>query len=308
MTEVIINHGVLEGRKDTDYVAGENSPLGYEVNIPSGDWTPHVPTPETQWGTGGDKMNCVTQSFHNQVEAELIFQMKVGTMPISHLQFLSDNGFLDSNGHPNFNDRISAILNETTHDGNWLYKVADTARKVGLFPETMLPSDENLSWSEYYDKSKITPEMLALGKKFLEYFDITYEWVNVTAPELTKHLKQAPLQVVIPGHAVVEITNPDPLKYFDTYNPFIKSTPLSKLSSALKTIIKPKEIKPMFPIKKVKINGAHGVLIDTPNGAQIIKATSEEIWRSWSKQDSYRIHSVNSDSSTDWSVDLEINY
>lgn len=63
----------------------------------------------------------------------------------------------------------------------------------------------------------------------------------------------------------------------------------------------------MFPIKKIKFNGAHSVLIDTPNGAQIIKATSEDIWRSWSKQNSYKMKTVNPDGSTNWDVDGEIN-
>lgn len=64
----------------------------------------------------------------------------------------------------------------------------------------------------------------------------------------------------------------------------------------------------MFKVKKVKINGAYGVLIDTPNGAQIIKATNEEQYRSFSKPDSYQAHTVNTDGSTDFTVDLEISF
>jgi hypothetical protein len=69
----------------------------------------------------------------------------------------------------------------------------------------------------------------------------------------------------------------------------------------------PKE-QTMFKVKKVKINGAYGVLVDTPNGAQIIKATNEEQYRSFSKPDSYQAHTVNADGSTDFTVDLEINF
>jgi hypothetical protein len=64
----------------------------------------------------------------------------------------------------------------------------------------------------------------------------------------------------------------------------------------------------MFKVKKIKINGAYGVLIDTPNGAQIIKATNEAQYRSFSKPDSYQAHTVNADGSTDFTVDLEINF
>jgi hypothetical protein len=64
----------------------------------------------------------------------------------------------------------------------------------------------------------------------------------------------------------------------------------------------------MFKIKKVKINGSYGVLIDSPNATDIVKAIDENEWRSFSKADSYQIHSVNTDGSTDFSVDLEINF
>lgn len=107
----------------------------------------------------------------------------------------------------------------------------------------MLPSDKNLSWAEYYDKSKITPEMLALGQKFLQYFDISFEWVVVRKDVLVHHLQHAPLQIVIPGHAIVQIRQiADVTRYFDTYNPFVKNTLLSNVKSALKVIITPRDI------------------------------------------------------------------
>ena len=64
----------------------------------------------------------------------------------------------------------------------------------------------------------------------------------------------------------------------------------------------------MFPIKKIKVNGAFCVLVDMPNGAIITKAEDEAEWRSYSKSDSYRVQTVNADGSTNWDVDLEINF
>ena len=61
-------------------------------------------------------------------------------------------------------------------------------------------------------------------------------------------------------------------------------------------------------VKKCKINGVFAVLIDTPNGAQIIKALDEAMWRSWNKPDSYRLSTVNNDGTTNWTVNLEINF
>jgi hypothetical protein len=64
----------------------------------------------------------------------------------------------------------------------------------------------------------------------------------------------------------------------------------------------------VFPTKKVKVNGSYGVLIDTPNMTNITKAEDEAEWRSYSKSDSYKINSVNPDGSTNWDIDLEINF
>lgn len=234
------NRGVRLGKQPTDYIAGVNSPLAYQIILDDGNWKPYTPTPEVQWGKGGDKMNCVTQSYHNVCETRLTYLIQNGKLPERHLSFLRDNGYIDANGKVNFNDRISAILNNTTKDGNWLYVVADSARNYGLFPETILPSDENLSWEEYYNKALITPEILEVGKKFRELFEMPYEWVSVTQSELLKHLKHAPLQIVFPNHAVCEVFGEaDIVTYFDTYDPFIKTINRSYLTSAMKIIINP---------------------------------------------------------------------
>lgn len=318
MPEEIINHGVLVGESPlgTDYHADVNSPLGFEPRRPSGDWTPDLPTEEWQKDPtkpGTDKMNCVTQSYHNCIETIMIADRREGRMSDFHWDWLKANGYIDKNGKPNFNDRISAILNETTHDGNWLYKVAEKAREYGLFPETVLPSDESLSWDEYYRKELVTPDILKIGLEFKKYFLTNYEWVNVL--KLSEHIMHTPLQIVKPGHAIEEITKPDPLKYFDTYKPFIKSLNASNVISAMKHLVTYKETD--MTIKNYKIlilsknaDGSerkdYGVLTRTPNTDIITKAEDEAEWRSYSKSDSYGAHTMNSDGSTDWSVDITI--
>jgi hypothetical protein len=66
----------------------------------------------------------------------------------------------------------------------------------------------------------------------------------------------------------------------------------------------------MFSNYKVKVisdkGEAFGVLTDTPNTSIITKAEDEAEWRSYSKQDSYAVHTINADGSTDWSVDKVI--
>lgn len=67
----------------------------------------------------------------------------------------------------------------------------------------------------------------------------------------------------------------------------------------------------MFKNLKVKIitnsGESYGVYTQTPNTDLVTKAEDEAEWRSYSKPDSYAVHTVNADNSTDWSVDETIN-
>lgn len=271
------NYGVKLGENPNgkDWKAGVNSKIEYKVVIDDGNWEQFTPTEEPQWGTGGDKMNCVTQSSDNVFETPLNRLIKLGLMPVSHLDWLSKKGYLDANGKPNFNDRISATLNETQPDGNWLWKVADHHRLDGLFPESVLPSDENLSWAEYYNRSLITPEILALGQEFKKYFEIMFEWIDFTPDSLAYHLKQAPIQVVFPNHAVCAVKQmSDITRYFDTYNPFIKDIQTKNLNSAMKLII---NIKELTMIEFVHITGTseYGFLESTDHTKILHRAINE---------------------------------
>lgn len=71
----------------------------------------------------------------------------------------------------------------------------------------------------------------------------------------------------------------------------------------------PKE-ESMYTTLKVRVitpkGESLGVYVQTPNTDVITKAENEDEWRSYSKADSYRVHTVNSDGSTDWSVDKVI--
>jgi hypothetical protein len=222
----------------TAYVAGENSPLtGEDVN-PTGDWQKYVPTGEWQRDPkvpNSDKLECVTQSHHHSIATILYFDHLTGRMPETHWNWLQKNGYINEQGRPDFNERLSAISNGTTHDGNWLYNVAEDARKVGLFPKGIIPDDKSLSWNVYYDKSLLTPERLAIGKEFLKWFGLNYEWADIR--DLGTHIKQSPLQITKPGHAIEEITKPEPLKYFDSYSPFIKTLSINNVTSAMKHFV-----------------------------------------------------------------------
>lgn len=232
------NHGVLLGKRPEDYIAGT---LPYIINLESGDWRSYEPTPENQYGTGSDRMNCVTQSMQNSIKMllnEAIINKKIALVDI---EWLNVNGYIDQYGKVQFSVRFNSITNGTTSQGNYLYKVGDDARKIGLIPERLLADDNSISWAEYYNPNVITAEMRAMGQEFLKRFQINYEWIDATIPELQKHLKQSPLQVVVNKgtHATAEVLQgADIWKYWDSYSPYEKTVdnsilPLSPLKYVL---------------------------------------------------------------------------
>lgn len=192
------NYGVILGQRSTDYIAGT---LPYEILNPSGDWTQWLPPGEWQRIGNLDLMACVTFSGLNVLETIYYFITGV---------------------RRNFSDRYNAYLSGTTQQGNWLWKVGDSFRKDGLVDETEWPTPSlNPTWSEYYTPPTI--EVINKGKKFLEDWTINYEFIDFTRDSLIKHLKQSPIQVVIPGHAVMNfLTTEQVYKYFDSYEPFVK--------------------------------------------------------------------------------------
>lgn len=186
------NYGVIPEIRQTDYVAGT---LPYQVINPSGDWTSFVPSGENQYSNMIDSMACVSFSFLNCLETQLKF-----------------HGIeLD------FSDRFLAKVSNTTIHGNTLGIVADTYRQYGCPVEADWPKPDSFTWEIFY--AEIPQE---IKNKAIKY-DISYEWIEPTVESLQYHLKQAPLQLIIPGHAIMGVyEQSDIFKYFDTYVPYLK--------------------------------------------------------------------------------------
>lgn len=211
----IKNHGVILGKRDTDYLAGT---LSYEVRNLSGDWTPYLPPGEWQRNHVFDSMACVTFSALNSLEVQY--------------KFLTGNGI-------NLSDRFTAKMSGTTSQGNYLWKVGDSIRKQGVVDEVVWPTADNFDWNTYY--SEIPETIKARGLEFLNDFEIQYEWIDWTKESLIHHLKHAPIQVVIPGHAVLAFYSTlEVSKYFDSYEPFVKER-TELFSSALKIVLTRKQ-------------------------------------------------------------------
>ena len=209
--EEIKNYGVIEGQRGTDWVAGS---IPFEELNPSGVWDQWLPLGEWQRIGNLDLMACVTFSGLNILE--MIYFFMTGT-------------------RRNFADRFNAFLSGTTVNGNWLWKVGDSFRKDGLVDEIEWPTPSaNPTWEEYYIPPTI--DTINKGKKFLEDWTINYEFIDFSRDSLLYHIKQSPIQVVIPGHAVALFNVGQVYKYFDSYEPFIKERS-EGFSSALKYVM-----------------------------------------------------------------------
>jgi len=182
--------------------------IGSSPINPSGNWTKWLPKKEYQRHARFDDYGCVTHSAQNVLETLLYFKMDAqGNTDIRDT--LRSLDMLDETGRPNFDDWFTVLESGTVpYQGNSQEKVWDTIRKVGLIGQQFIFND-NTSQADYYDRKKITPQMIEKAKKFLEHFKINSEylqtvglpvWMGGTKSALSvieEGLTHSPLQTVV---------------------------------------------------------------------------------------------------------------
>ena len=231
------NRGVILGQRNTDWQAGAISGIAYEELNPSGDWTQWLPKEEWQWKDNGfDTLACVTFSALNIIES--LFYFHTGRQV-------------------NFSDRFTAFISGTTQNGNWQWKVGDSIRKDGLVLEQDWPMIDNPSWDTYYTAPPI--EVINKAKDFLKDWQVNYEFIDFTKESLIKHLKQAPIQVVFPNHAVMLFATTEQVyRYFDSYLPFIKERSEGFIT-AMKLVLTKKTMK-LKLVKEKNRNAVYAII------------------------------------------------
>ncbi len=197
------NLGIKTGSRPSDYTAGA---LPYEVRNPSGNWKPYLPVGEIQSGLE-DWMDCVSRSATNTIE----IQEKFFTGKES-----------------NYNDREVALGSGTDRDGNWLWKVADYIRHTGLAQQDTYP-DSGGTWDKQYSYPIPFEILQKLNKEKADWktkWDVKDEDIGWGRESLKYHLKHAPIQVVVPGHAIVAVNSDEDVdEIFDSYPPYLKDVP-----------------------------------------------------------------------------------
>ena len=282
---------IPETPRPSDYIAGVNSPLVGTILIPSGDWSPYVPLGERQ-SVPFETFNCTAFSLTNVIETLLKFFISQGKVPQSHIDFLNNEGYRDPvTGDINCSERALGSMAGTTSAGNRLTTVIDTARKFGIAADKTWPfGGSNLT--EYYATPPANVATQAL--KFLDYFQINYEWFYNSPGTLTDAIKECPLWVALctcggwntppvawcnagdaTNHAVelVKHDNINDPKIFDSYIPYLKDLALNyNIPYALKVFVTIKQPSPMIRRFIVNDHGTLGVMLDFGQGMVIFMA------------------------------------
>lgn len=191
--------------------------------------------------------NCVSFSAVNVIETQLNWMLSTSQIPENIVKTAQDLGYI-KDGVFNFSDRFVAKISGTTRSGNYLVAVWDAIRKNGLIPESdwNFPNTQRtpvFDWDDYY--APIPQALLDKGKKFLDLFEVRYEWLvaggSATPKQFREWLKGGPIQIAsatCPGwnsgtvpncslgvnHATMLYNVSDSgLGIFDQYDPFTKT-------------------------------------------------------------------------------------
>lgn len=211
MNEEILKEGINTGViiapiRPTDFVSGGESGIAPTVLEENAQYDPYLPDEESQWKHLFDSFACVTFSATNNIEILLNRLIAKGLLPQKQLNFLKTEGYIDpQTSKVNFSDRFTAKMSGTTKNGNSLPAVGDSIRKLhGLLPEKdwmwpeeitdSMPLDDK--WNLYY--AEIPQNLIDKAKRFLNYFDIGYQWVALgtsTPAQLKASLPQGPFQI-----------------------------------------------------------------------------------------------------------------
>lgn len=253
------------------YLAGIETGIVYAERLKNGDWFNYTPTDEKQYTSRYDTMSCTTFSAMNSLEMQINWLIKNDKIKKETLALLKEWGFFDEDGKFNCSDWFTANMAGTTENGNDFGSVWDSIRKHGVLPQKdgYQPSDFK-TLQEWLDRTKVTTEMKEKALKFLEVFDVAYEFVLYGKSDpaiIAYHLKQAPIHIGSPtcnwGGGIIQSCGEVPISHatcahgsedkvatltYDHYNPMNKKLAWDyHIPYAVKGLLSIKAPKPVTP-------------------------------------------------------------
>lgn len=240
------NTGVVEAPlRETDYVVGA-SPISYKERLSDGNWLPFVWSEVKQWciknGIYQDNLGCTGNALATALETQLFFRTGV-KRKISRRWINKMSGCNQG--------KYKGI-------GNLIIAPVDWVRKNGFVWEEDYPTPDTWTVDEYYAPipSTLNATLLAKAKEnWLKYRVpdtddcLQYEYLQITDPNLDKHLKHAPILAHVPGHQTCAIYSPTQITIIrDSYEPWNKQFNTTDFLTLLKVIIEPPTIESGFGI------------------------------------------------------------
>ena len=203
MPEIAKNTGILiVPLSPKAFKFGAETCIAPVVRLPNGDWFNYTPTGEKQYTIKYDTMSCTTFSALNSLEMQFNWLRKNGYIAADALALLKEWGYIDDNGNLNLSDWFTAVMSGTTTQGNDFGSVWDSIRKHGVLPQSKGYKPEDFKTiAEWLDRTKVTTEQKAQALKFLDIFEVAYEFIlyGISNPDvIAEALKQAPVHIATP--------------------------------------------------------------------------------------------------------------
>lgn len=177
-----------QSRKDWRF-GSESRPCLAE--IPSSERLQYLPIGESQRGKE-DMMDCASRGPLNILEMKLTYLLQNGLLSLKQQKFLIEYGYVQ-NDRVRVSDAFVAILSGTTRRGNSMKAPLEAIRRFGLIPNRLLPYDPSMTWSQYHDWNRITPNLRSLGREFAQLFPIYYE--RIVKNQFSDLLNREPINV-----------------------------------------------------------------------------------------------------------------
>lgn len=241
---ILIAPAALFRIKPTDFVSGEIDAFsGEEPELYPDGCIAYLPLNEAQIGIYFDTYGCVSFSANNALETDGNYKIKNKIYSAENIKWLEEIGY-SKNGILNFSDRDLIVMSETMPDlGNYLDKVADTARNKYLIPESMAPwdfrnRDASVNNKANYYNYKRSEAAQKIAEEFGKRFEVRYRLVALS--NFSSEGKKRVIQVLScsnsgkngelyycpvshqSGHAMMQARNRD-WSIFDHYNPYLKN-------------------------------------------------------------------------------------
>jgi hypothetical protein len=272
-------------------------------------------------------MGCASFSLIHECNIDLNLRAKACQIPVAAMNFLASSGIWQG-GQAFLSTRYEVVMSGTQTNGNTDVNTNTAIDDDGAAAEGAYTFDMTarqpvaaLTYADYFTR----PDQVVVdqAKQLLNFFEVSHFPINTDHASIVAALAKHPVRIFVGiskgwstqqlvtdtgaemNHAVLVVALDADGNFIiqDTFAPYEKTLDRGfKIYAAFQTYLTPKGQKAMYK-KVVHLDGkTFGVMVQSPNGATVFDATTEDIWRSWSQPNSYQINTVNADGTTNWST------